>query len=202
MEHWLGVAEQLRIAGVSDRVRMYLDDGYASATAAARLMRQRYPEVEVVAALTVKTIGEAGHLDWHAIRAMHSWGVQIVGHGYQHVRLAAYRDGSALKTPHDGLYRPAPSLADDVQLSANEVLFQLAETCDALADVARSEFALPYGAYNTDVININDRHRFFAVISTADYGWDFGQELRPRLLVTRDLSPRDIPGLLAFPWPK
>jgi hypothetical protein len=93
-------------------------------------------------------------------------------------------------------------VTDEAQLSANEVLFQLAETRDALHGLARSEFVLPYGAYNRDVVSINERHQLFSVLSTADCGWDLGGELRPRLLVTRNLSPRDIPHLLASPWPK
>jgi hypothetical protein len=59
---------------------------------------------------------------------------------------------------------------------------------------------LPYGAYNRDVVNINERHRLFRVLSTADYGWDLGGRIRPRLLVTRDRFPTDIPDLLASPW--
>jgi hypothetical protein len=61
---------------------------------------------------------------------------------------------------------------------------------------------LPYGAYNRDVVSINERHQLFSVLSTADYGWDVGGEIRPRLLVTRSLSPSDILDLLASPWPR
>ncbi len=202
VEHLCESAAQLRLADLSQSVRIYLDDGYASTRPAAQLLRKRYPEIEVVAALTITAIGETGYLNWGDIEEMHSWGVQIAGHGYQHVRLAAYRDGVALETPSDGTYRAAPAVVDEAQLSANEVLFQLTETRDALRGLARCEFVLPYGAYNRDVVNINQRHQLFSVLSTADYGWDLGGELRPRLLVTRSVFPSDIPDLLASPWQK
>ncbi|MFI5009709.1 MAG: polysaccharide deacetylase family protein [Solirubrobacterales bacterium] len=201
VEHLLDSAEQLHLAGLSQSVRFYFDDGYASARAGAQLLRERYPEIEVVAALTITAIGETGYLTWGDVEEMRSWGVQIAGHGYQHVRLAAYRNGAALQTSADGTYRAAPTVTDEAQLSANEVLFQLTETRDALHGLARCEFVLPYGAYNRDVVNINERHQLFSVLSTADYDWDLGGEIRPRLLVTRSLSPRDIPDLLASPWP-
>jgi hypothetical protein len=200
VEHLVHTAEQLRLAGFSHCVRFYLDDGYASARAASQLLRERYPEVEVVVASPIVAIGETDHLSWSDIEEMRSWGVQIAGHGYQHVRLAAYRAGVALQTPADGAYRAAPTVNDEVQLSANEVLFQLVETRDALHGLACSEFVLPYGAYNRDVVNINERHQLFKVLSTADYGWDLGGAIRPRLLVTRNLLPTDIPDLLASPW--
>ncbi len=202
VEHLLESAEQLRLAGLSRSVRFYFDDGYVSARAVARLLRERYPEIELVVALSIATIGETGYLTLDDIEKMRSWGVQIVGHGYQHVRLAVYRDGLALQTPANGSYRAAPAVTDKAQLSANEVLFQLTETRDALQGLGRCEFVLPYGAYNRDVVNINERHQLFSVLSTADYGWDLGAELRPRLLVTRSLAPRDIPDLLASPWLK
>jgi Polysaccharide deacetylase len=202
VEQLLDSAEQLRLAGLSKSVRFYFDDGYTSARTAAELLRERYPEVEVIAGLTITAIGETGYLSWSDIEEMRSWGVQIAGHGYQHVRLAAYRDGIALQTPPDGTYRATPTVTDEAQLSANEVLFQLTETRDALHGLARSELVLPYGAYNRDVVSINERHQLFSVLSTSDYGWDLGGELRPRLLVTRNISARDIPDLLASPWPK
>lgn len=200
VEHLLHTAEHLRLADFSHRMRFYLDDGYASARTASQLLRERYPEVEVVVAPPITAIGETGRLNWSDIEEMRSWGVEIAGHGYQHVRLAAYRDGVALETPADGPYRAAPSVSDEAQLSANEVLFQLAETRDALHGLARSEFVLPYGAYNRDVVKINERHQLFSVLSTTDYGWDLGGVIRPRLLVTRNLFPTDIPDLLASPW--
>jgi hypothetical protein len=49
-------------------------------------------------------------------------------------------------------------------------------------------------------VRINERHRLFSVLSTADYGWDLGGKIRPRLLVTSNLRPTDIPDLLAAPW--
>lgn len=201
LEYLLATAEQLRLAGLSENVRFYFDDGYASARPAAQLLRRKYPEIEITAALTVTAVGKAGHLDWADVEAMCSWGVRIAGHGYQHVRLAAYVDGVALDTPPDGSYQGAPDVTGEQRLSANEVLFQLTETRDVLHRVGGSEFVLPYGAYNCDIVSINERHRLFGILSTADYGWDLGQELRPRLLVTRHLWPAEIPALLASPWP-
>lgn len=197
----LDIAEQLRSSGLAESVRFYLDDGLASAMPMTKLLRDRFPELEVVAALTVDMIDSEGYLSFADALAMRSWGVEIAGHGFQHVRLVHYRDGVALRTPSEGPYGPAPTAADH-HLSANEVLFQLVETRDALHGLARSEFVLPYGAYNRDVLNINERHRLFETISSSDYGWDLGGELRPRLLVTRKLASTQIPSLLASPWPR
>lgn len=197
----LEIAERLRESGLSQSVRFYLDDGLASALPAAALLRDHYPEVEVVVALTVSTIGRKGYLSLTEAREMCSWGVAIAGHGYQHVRLASYRDGIACPTPHEGEYGPAPSTGDP-QLSSNEVLYQLIETRDALQGLTRSEFVLPYGAYNRDVLSINERHQVFDTVSSSDYGWDLGGELRPRLLVTRDIAAGEIPALLASPSPR
>jgi peptidoglycan/xylan/chitin deacetylase (PgdA/CDA1 family) len=195
----LDIAEELRGWGLSHSTRFYLDDGLASALPAAKLLREQYPEIEVVAALTINTIGSEGYLSLGDALEMRSLGVEIIGHGYQHVRLASYRDGVAVPTPSEGDYGPAPATADP-HLSANQVLYQLVETRDGLHDIARSEFVLPYGAYNRDVLNINERHRLFKTLSSSDYGWDFGGELRPRLLVTQNLAPADVPRLLASPW--
>lgn len=199
LEHLLATAEQLRLAGISENVRLYFDDGYASARPAMQLLRQRYPEIEIVAAVIITAVGKTSYLDWIDVEAMCSWGVQIAGHDYQHVRLAAYADGVAVDTPRDGVYQEVPEITDDQRLSANEVLFQLTETRDALHWVGCPEFVLPYGAYNSDVVTINERHHLFELLSTADYGWDLGQKLRPRMLVTSSLSPREIPTLLASP---
>lgn len=200
-DHLLDIAEQLRGSRLSKSVRFYLDDGLASALPTAKLLRDRYPEIEVVAALTINTIGLEGYLNLDQALEMRSWGVEIAGHGYQHVRLVSYRDDVALPTPSEGHYGPAPTAADP-QLSANEILYQMVETRDALRGLARSEFVLPYGAYNADVLKINDRHRLFAKLSSSDYGWDLGGELRPRLLVTRNIDPAEIPSLLESPWLK
>jgi hypothetical protein len=200
LEHLLATAEQLRLAGLSRNVRLYFDDGYASARPATQLLRNRFPEIEIVVALTIRAVGQTGYLDWIDVEAMFSWGAQIAGHGYQHVRLAAYVDGVAVDTPANGGYHGAPEVIDNQQLSANEVLFQLTETRDALRRVSHSEFVLPYGAYNRDIVTMNERHHLFEILSTADYGWDLGQKLRPRLLVTKSLSPREIPAIFASPW--
>src|SRR4029077_6933944 len=179
LEYLVDTAEQLRLVGLSGHVRLYFDDGYASARPAAQMLRQRFPEIEIVAALTITTVGKAGYLNWTDVEAMCSCGVCIAGHGYQHVRLAAYADGVAVDTLADGRYQRAPDTTADPRLRAKEVLFQLTETRDALQPVGCSEFVLPYGAYNSDVVTMNERHHLFGILSTADYGWDLGQQLRP-----------------------
>jgi peptidoglycan/xylan/chitin deacetylase (PgdA/CDA1 family) len=196
----LEIAEQLRGSGLSRHVRFYFDDGLASALPTAKLLRERNPEIEVVVALTIDMIGSAGYLSLGEALEMRKSGVEVAGHGCQHVRLASYRDRMPLPTPSEGEYAAAPSTAEP-HLSANQVLYQLVETRDRLHGIARSEFVLPYGAYNRDVLSINARHRIFETLSSSDYGWDRGAELRPRLLVTRDLAAAEIPRLLASPWP-
>ena len=200
LDYLLATAEQLRSTGLSESVRVYLDDGYSSARPAAQLLCDTHPEIDVVVALTITTIGKSGYLDWSDVEAMRSWGVAVAGHGYQHVRLAEYVHGAAVDTPADGRYQAAPQITDEARLSANEVLFELTETRDALDRIGCAEFVLPYGAYNSDVVAINERHRLFETLSTADYGWDLGQQLRPRLLVSDSLPPGEIPTLLASPW--
>jgi hypothetical protein len=66
-----------------------------------------------------------------------------------------------------------------------------------LARYSPREFVLPYGAYNNDVVAINDRHGLFETLATADPGWDRGQQLRPRLLLHEGLMDRPLADLVS-----
>jgi hypothetical protein len=197
----LQIAAEVRRSGISGRVRFYFDDGRTSAKDACRALRGEHPEIELIVAVTITTVGHADYLSYRDLREMREWGVRIAGHGYQHVRLASYGEHGVLPTAPDGPYQAAAGADPQAPLSANEVLFQLTETRDHLHGLGSDEFVLPYGAYNRQTIFINERHRLYGVLASADYGWDLGGTLRPRLLVDAQLDPSEIPTRLASPWP-
>jgi peptidoglycan/xylan/chitin deacetylase (PgdA/CDA1 family) len=173
MRYLLTVAERLRAEGIADRVRIYFDDGYASVLEAVRTLQERFPEIESIAALTLGFLGQPGHIDWPAIDTLHAAGVGIAGHGREHLHMD--------------------------ELTDEQVLVQLVASRDALLSYGGDEFVFPSGSFNDRVLTLNERHELFRVLTTVDYGWDRGQPLRPRLMVTSQITPAEVIARLADP---
>jgi peptidoglycan/xylan/chitin deacetylase (PgdA/CDA1 family) len=169
----LAVIDGLRTQGIADRVTIYFDDGYASLVEAVRTLSAYAPEVELVAALTLSFLGQPGHIGWSDIEALHRDGVRIAAHGREHLHMD--------------------------QLNDSEILAQLTASRDALQAYSPGEFVFPFGSYNNRVLEINDRHKLFPVMTTVDYGWDHGQPLRPRLMVTSQITPAEVVARLGSP---
>jgi hypothetical protein len=165
------IAAGAREREIADRVRFYFDDGYASVIGATAILRAEYPEIEVVLALTLSFIGQHGFITWDDVRALHATGARIAAHGHQHLRMA--------------------------ELTPDQILFELSASRDALAGYDTDEFVLPYGSYNETVLTTNREHDLFSTITTVDYRWDNGEPLRPRLVVTTELSPEQVLSRLA-----
>jgi peptidoglycan/xylan/chitin deacetylase (PgdA/CDA1 family) len=181
------LADALVAVGLNTHTRLYFDDNYISfKTRAFPTLRQR-GFLELVLAVPAASVGSPGFCNFEDLLELRSHGVRIAAHGYSHVRLASYRDGEPLASPDDGLYRDRQS---DLPrpLCSNEILFQLVESLEMLQDLAPEEFVLPYGCFNERVVAINDRHGLYKFLGTSDFDLDRGQSLRPRLIVTNDLS--------------
>jgi len=173
LSYLLAVTDGLRAEGIAERVRIYFDDGYASVTEAAEVLSERHPGTEIIAALTLGFLGQAGHIGWPEVDALHAAGVAISGHGREHLHMD--------------------------ELDDDEILTQFVASREALQRYGSDEFVFPYGSYNDAVLAINERHGLFGVLTTVDYGWDHGQALRPRLMVTSQISPADVVARLAQP---
>jgi peptidoglycan/xylan/chitin deacetylase (PgdA/CDA1 family) len=173
MSYLLAVTDGLRAQGIADRVRIYFDDGYASVVEAVHTLKARAPEIEIVVALTLSFLEQPGHIGWSDVEALHRDGVRITAHGREHLHMD--------------------------QLTDEQILVQLTESRDALAPYGTDEFVLPFGSYNDTVLAVNDSHGLFSVLTTVDYGWDHGQPLRPRLVVTSEITPAEVITRLANP---
>jgi peptidoglycan/xylan/chitin deacetylase (PgdA/CDA1 family) len=171
MSYLVAIIDGLQGQGIADRVRVYFDDGYASVTEAVQTLRTRAPEMEIVLALTLEFVGQPGRIGWSDIDPLHEAGVSIAAHGREHLHMA--------------------------DLSDEQNLAQLVASRDALAAYGADEFVFPYGSYDERVIELNDRQRLFKVMTTIDYGWDYGQALRPRLMVTTEMSAGEAVARLA-----
>jgi len=173
MDYLLAVLDGLRAEGIADRVRVYFDDGYASVTAVVARLRQAYPEVELVLALTLDFLDKPGFIGAAEVPTLHQAGAMISAHGREHLHMA--------------------QLADD------QILTQLRASHEAFDRYGSREFVLPYGSYDERLLEINERHRLYDFIATVDYGWDRGQLLRPRLIATSEITPAGVISRLAQP---
>lgn len=167
------VADGVRQLGIAPRVRFYFDDGYLSVLDAVGLLRRDYPEIQVVLALTIAFLDTPGFISWRDVERLHLQGAAISGHGREHLHME--------------------------QLDQAEILAQLRACDQAFGRYGSDEFVLPYGTYDERVLAVNRRARLFAHLTTVEYGWDRGQQLRPRLVVTSELSTADVCARLAAP---
>ncbi len=173
VSYLLAVTDGLRGQGITHRVTIYFDDGYASVVEAVRTLQERAPEIELVVALTLGFLGQPGHIGWADIDPLYESGVRIAAHGREHLHMD--------------------------QLDDSEILRQFVASRDALQAYRPDEFVFPFGSYNDTVVEINRRHELFPVLTTVEYGWDHGQPLRPRLMVTSELTAAEVVARLAGP---
>jgi len=173
MSYLVAVIDGLQAQAIGDRVRVYFDDGYVSVLEAVQTLRTRAPEIEIVLALTLEFLGQPERIGWSDIDQLHDAGVSIAAHGREHLHMA--------------------------ELTDEQNLPQLVASRDALARYGVDEFVFPYGSYDDRVIELNDHHQIFKVMTTIDYGWDHGQALRPRLMVTTEMTAGEVLARLASP---
>jgi peptidoglycan/xylan/chitin deacetylase (PgdA/CDA1 family) len=176
--------------------RIYFDDGYMPVVAA---LNQFIPEElrrNVVLAITPECLGKSGYMTNSDVRILFKSGFQIASHGYSHSALAIYdeTDEYLLDTPAGGKYQNAPR-GKTHQLSENEVLFQYIESKKALENLLKNpvyEFVFPYGLYNKNVLDVNNRSAIYKTLSTCDDELDVGNPLRPRHLVYSNKTADEI----------
>ena len=124
------------------------------------------------------------------IRWLQVNGVNIVPHGVSHSALCIYSGDKLLGTRYGGIYQNTP-YGKGGSLTENEVLSQLLESKKALEAIGIKhieEFVLPYGLYNREILEINRKMSIYKHLSTCDEYLDSGELLRPRFLITNDLS--------------
>jgi hypothetical protein len=191
------ICAQIADLNLAHRTRIYFDDGHVTALTQALPVLRGYAGIQPVIAMPTAAVGLPGFLTVSALDVLAAEGWTISPHGFHHVRLASYdEDGSVLGTPFGGPYGERTSETHSRPLCENEVLFEFVAAGENLARYRPREFVLPYGAYNNDVVAINDRHGLFETLATADPGWDRGQHLRPRLLLHEGLIDRPLADLV------
>jgi hypothetical protein len=180
-----------------NRYRLYFDDGDDSFVIRALPYILEAELLNCVLAITTDNIGGAGFLSKKDLILLHKRGVQIASHGVSHSALACYKNQLIQSTPEGGMYQSAPSGHAKV-LSRQEVLYQLRESKKTLVEIAGiiSEFVLPYGCYNKDVLKINHDYNLYDIISTCDNFLDKGLRLRPRILTRSDMSLSELRRLI------
>lgn len=172
-----------------DDYRLYFDDGDDSFMISALPHIMDRELSNCVLAITTDNIGKNGFLSKNDLVSLQKKGIQIASHSVSHPALAFYRDQVIQPTPAGGRFQSAPFGHTKI-LTAQEVLYQLQESKRILEEIVGSvsEFVLPHGCYNQDVINLNQVHGLYKVISTCDNYLDDGRNLRPRILTRSDMS--------------
>jgi len=172
-----------------DDFRLYFDDGDDTfLTRAMAILTQ--PELKkCILAITTNNIGMPGFMNDKDLILLKKRGVKISAHGVSHASLAYYQNGVIQPTPKGGEYRNAPFGHTRV-LTAREVLFQLVEAKKMLSGIVGpiTEFVLPHGCYNEDVLKINTKNNIYEIVSTCDEYLDDNSILRPRILTRHDMS--------------
>ena len=138
-------------------------------------------------AVPIESIGQQGFCSVEELRSLHQNGYDILPHGYSHAALATYVGNTLQGTPNGGLYRNMHGGKGTV-LTEREVLFQLIESKKALQEFSPVDFVLPYGSYNEKTILINSAHGVYQRLVTCDPFLDADEILRPRLLITNELT--------------
>lgn len=177
--------------------RLYFDDGDDTfiTRALSHMLKNELPNC--ILAIPTDNIGAPGFLSKTDIFSLHKKGIQIVSHGVSHAALAFYKKNIIQPTVKGGKYQTS-SFGHTKILSEQEVLYQLRESKIILSDIVGniSEFVLPHGCYNEDVIRINQAYQLYDIISTCDNYIDNGQNLRPRVLTRFDMSLLELEKLV------
>lgn len=168
------------------QIRLYFDDNHASCRHFAMAAVARTPFIGV-AAVPVDSIGRSGYCSIEELRLLRQGGFEVLPHGFSHTALAIYENGILLTTANGGLYRKMP-MGKEIALTEQEVLFQLTESKRSLKEFAPVEFVLPYGLYNDKTIAINAVSDIYQRLATCDPFLDSGENLRPRILITNDIT--------------
>lgn len=170
-------------------LQLYFDDCYSSFhdIVAPNINRIPFP---ITVAVIVDKLNSPGYITKEQLFSISNTQIEIASHGISHSALAVYRTNELQPTPVGGEYRNAP-FGQGEPLSVEEVKYQLIESknkLEALLDKSIDEFVLPYGLYNNDVIRIFHELNIYKYLSTCDHGIDNGQPLKPRFLVSNDIS--------------
>ncbi len=183
--------------------RYYFDDGDDTFISRALPYISKNELSNCVLAVTTNNIGKNGFLTKSDIVSLHNQGIQVASHGVSHAALAYYKKNVIQPTIKGGKYQASPFGHTKI-LSEKEVLYQLKESKKILSDIVSkvSEFVLPHGCYNEDVIRINQEHQLYDTISTCDNYLDNGHFLRPRILTRFNMSISEIESLVTSLKPK
>ncbi|MDO8570311.1 MAG: polysaccharide deacetylase family protein [Candidatus Daviesbacteria bacterium] len=181
-----------------DSYRLYFDDGDDSFVSVAL---QHIPDKELsncVLAIPTDNINKEGFLSAKDLIFLKRRGVKISSHSVSHSALAFYIGQTTQPTPKGGIYKTAPFGHTKI-LTSQEILFQMCESKKILINIIGkvSEFVLPHGCYNDDVLSINNKNKIYQIISTCDNFLDDGSSLRPRILIRFDMTVSEFQNLIS-----
>jgi len=202
LEQFLNILDLIRDLSSSPHChfkhfRYYFDDGDDSFISRALPNILKKELSNCVLAVTTNNIGKKDFITKSDIFSLHSQGVQIASHSVSHAALAYYKNDVIQPTTKGGRYQTSPFGHTKI-LSEQEVLYQLKESKKIITDIVGnvSEFVLPHGCYNKDVIRINQEYQLYDIISTCDNYLDNGYYLRPRILTRFNMSILEIKSLI------
>ena len=170
-------------------IAIYFDDGYESIHSIIIPILKDIP-YSVVAAIISDKLDSPGYITTRQLLDLYKAKIKIAAHGVSHSALAVYKNNVLQPTPLRGIYQNTP-LGQGDPLSESEIEYQLVESKRKLESIINSEideFVLPYGLYNNSVVKIFNKAGLYKYLSTCDVGIDFGQYIKPRLLISNDME--------------
>lgn len=180
------LADRITDAGIASAVRFYFDDGWGSLTTIVPLLRQRHPEIEVVLAIVTGWVGEPRNLSWDQLRDLAALGARVCAHSLDHPDMTTLSRPQRLR-----------QLTLSQELLHQQLLMPFGADQGAAGPHRPREFVLPYGRYDQALLELNAEHQLYEHITTTEYAWDRGGQLRPRLMLTRERTAAQVLELLA-----
>ncbi len=174
--------------GVIDEYELFFDDGYRSFLTLARSFDFGVTNAKVHVAIITQQLGKPDRLSVSDIVELDQAGFSVDSHSVSHAALATFRDDVLRETPSGGKYKNVERGRTRV-LCENEVLYQLRESARLLESIisnASPSFVLPYGLYNSSTALIAGTRTSYGRLYTCDSGFDIGQYLAPRILLTQE----------------
>jgi len=154
------------------RVRIFIDDGYASTYTTAAPILKAF-NIKPYVAITVNKIDQEGYLTTKQIQELHKNGWIICSHCVSHVGLSIYINSVAQKNPRGGIYQDVGIDGQSTLLTQQEVLYQLMESKNSISKIINcsvDNFVYPYGIYNRFILNGIKNMALYKNAYTCDFG--------------------------------
>ena len=171
---------------------LYFDDGYSSFYNVVLPMIDDIP-FPITLTVILDKLDTAGYITTEQLINISNSRVSIASHGVSHAALAVYRENQLQDIALIGKYENTP-FGQGEPLSADQIKYQFIESKKKLESIINKpidEFVLPYGLYNSRVVEIFKELDLYKYLSTCDIGIDNGQILKPRFLISNDTQPAE-----------